>query len=210
MGANKPGFALLLIGLAAGCGDGGSRPPAAGGDNAAPTIDGAVATAAPTGTPYSFRPEAQDADADRLAFSIRNKPAWAGFDVLTGELSGTPGERDVGLTNGVEISVTDGRATTLLPSFNLEVVFVEPRNLTLSWAPPVENADGSPLLDLAGFRIYYGSRRGEFPFVIEVDNPGLTAFVVENLAPGRYFFATTALDGSGNESPMSEVIEVIL
>lgn len=163
-----------------------------------------------TGMRYVFVPDAQDADGDALTFSIRNKPAWAGFDALTGQLSGTPQDRDVGLSNGIEISATDGRATTTLASFNLEVARVETRSVTLSWMPPVANEDGSPLFDLAGFRIYYGPRNGEFPFVVDVENPGLTTFVVENLTPGTYFFATTALDQSGNESPLSQVIEITL
>jgi hypothetical protein len=31
---------------------------------------------------------------------------------------------------------------------------------TLSWTAPDENTDGTPLINLAGYRIYYGTSRG--------------------------------------------------
>ncbi|MBA3564491.1 MAG: hypothetical protein H0W33_10905 [Gammaproteobacteria bacterium] len=218
MSAIKPSrgyvfFPMLLILAVAGCKDGsGTSIPttADAGRNAAPTLAGSPAVTISTGTRYEFLPRAGDADGDALSFSIRNKPAWAGFDVTTGKLSGVPRDRDVGITHGIEISVTDGYATTILPAFSLDVAYVEKRNVTLSWLPPMSNADGSALFDLAGFRIYYGNRNGEFPFVIEIDNPGLTTFVVENLTPGTYYFATTAVDTAGAESSLSEVVRVTI
>lgn len=180
------------------------------GVNSTPALTGSPPTVASTGSRYSFKPIAHDADGDALTWSIRNKPAWAGFDAKTGELSGTPTESNVGMSHGVEISVSDGYATTALPAFSIEVAYVETKSVTLSWVPPTAAADGSPLFDLAGFRIYYGNSSGEFPFVIEVDNPGLTSFVIENLAPGTYYFATTAVDGSGAESSLSEVVEITI
>lgn len=206
------GYALLVLIMgAAGCGEGGSPAPvSANTGNVEPIVTGSPAMTTDTGTRYSFVPAVHDPDGDALSFSIRNKPLWAGFDSQTGELSGTPQDRDVGMTHGVEISVTDGSATAILPSFNIEVLSVERKSVTVSWLPPTTNADGTPLFDLAGFRIYYGNRNGDFPFVLEVDNPGLTTLVVEDLIPGTYFFASTALDGSGNESPMSDVIEVTI
>ena len=29
--------------------------------------------------------------------------------------------------------------------------------VTLSWDPPTTNADGTPLTDLAGYKVYYGT-----------------------------------------------------
>ena len=42
-------------------------------------------------------------------------------------------------------------------------------------------------------------------FTVTVNNPGLTSYVVGNLAPGTYYFAVTALNSAGAESPMSNV-----
>lgn len=56
-----------------------------------------------------------------LIFSIANKPEWADFDTATGELSGTPGNGDVGVTTGIVITVSDGTLHASLPAFDLEV-----------------------------------------------------------------------------------------
>ena len=43
-----------------------------------------------------------------------------------------------------------------MPNFNITVHQIAEGSATLSWMPPTENADGSALTDLAGYRIYYG------------------------------------------------------
>ena len=69
--------------------------------------------------------------------------------------------------------------------------------------PPTENADGSPLTDLAGYRIYYGRNQDNLTQVVVLDNPGLTRYVVENLTPARWFFAMTSVRTDGVESRRS-------
>lgn len=76
-------------------------------------------------------------------------------------------------------------------------------NATLSWMPPTLNTDGSPLTDLAGYRIYYGNQPGNYHSSILVDNPGLTIYVVENLRPNTYYFVMTAINSRGVESDFS-------
>jgi hypothetical protein len=77
--------------------------------------------------------------------------------------------------------------------------------VTLNWVPPTENNDGSPLTDLAGFRVYWSTTQGTYPNSVTLDNAGLTAYVVENLVPGTYYFVITALNTSGVESGFSNV-----
>ncbi|WP_262250442.1 putative Ig domain-containing protein, partial [Parapedobacter soli] len=90
--------------------------------NDAPTISGTPATTANQDVAYRFVPTAADIDAgDVLTFSIANKPDWATFNATTGELSGTPGNDDVGVTTGIIITVSDGAASASLPAFDLEV-----------------------------------------------------------------------------------------
>ncbi|HSG98064.1 MAG TPA: fibronectin type III domain-containing protein [Woeseiaceae bacterium] len=85
-----------------------------------------------------------------------------------------------------------------------------PGSVTLSWQPPTENSDGSPLLDLAGYNIYFGTSSNSYDNQIQVDNPGLSTYVVENLIPDTYYFSATAFNSSGNESAFSEeVIKVV-
>jgi len=76
---------------------------------------------------------------------------------------------------------------------------------TVMWTPPVANVDGSPLLNLAGYRIYYGRSRDGLSDVIDLDNPGLTAYTVEDLSVGTWYFAVTAYSTQNAESERSQV-----
>jgi hypothetical protein len=76
---------------------------------------------------------------------------------------------------------------------------------TVSWLAPDTNVDGSPLTDLAGFRVYYGSAPGDLRYVIQVADPGARNRVIENLTIGTWYFAATAYDQSGSESARSNV-----
>ncbi len=90
--------------------------------NDAPTISGAPATTVAQGAAYRFTPSANDVDTGTtLTFSISNQPAWAQFDPATGTLTGTPKRVDVGITQGIVISVSDGALSASLAAFNLEV-----------------------------------------------------------------------------------------
>ena len=84
-------------------------------------------------------------------------------------------------------------------------------SVTLTWQPPTQNADGTPLTDLAGYNIYVGMTPDTYDFMeIRLDNPGLITYVVENLDPGTYYFAATAFNSSGVESAFSrELVRVV-
>jgi hypothetical protein len=173
--------------------------------NRAPTISGVPPAAVVVGTAYSFTPTANDPDGDTLTFSIVNGPVWASLDSATGRLSGTPGAQHVGTTTGIVIRVSDGEATASLAAFNLTVLGVATGSATLTWLPPTTNSDGSPLTNLAGYRIYWGTALGDYPNSTTLSNPGLTSYVVANLAPGTYYFVATALNTTGGESAFSGV-----
>jgi len=81
-----------------------------------------------------------------------------------------------------------------------------PGSATLSWYPPTQNVGGSALTNLAGYRIYYGSVANALNQRIELDNPGLTRFVVEDLSPARWHFAMTAVNSRGVESKRSTTV----
>lgn len=172
--------------------------------NSPPTISGTPATEVTVYMAYSFQPFAYDADGDLLTWTIRNLPAWASFDTQTGELSGRPTEAHVGTYRDITITVSDGtHAGVSLAPFTLTVNAVSLGSATLSWTPPTENEDGSLLGDLDGYRIYWGTTPGTYPNVVALDNPGLTSYVIENLAPGTYEFVATAIDSTGLESAPS-------
>jgi hypothetical protein len=81
-------------------------------------------------------------------------------------------------------------------------------NATLSWHAPTANADGTPLTDLAGYRIYYGTSSGAYSAIIDAGNR--TTYVINNLASGTYYFAVTAYNASGKESSYSSEVKKII
>ncbi len=88
----------------------------------------------------------------------------------------------------------------LLNAYNLYAA-----NVTLSWIPPTTKADGTPLTDLAGYKIYYGLSSGNYTQHIDIGN--VTSYTVTNLSTGTaYYFATTAYDTSSNESSFSNEV----
>ena len=79
-------------------------------------------------------------------------------------------------------------------------------SVTLSWTAPKENEDKSPLINLIGYSIRYGTHAGQYLKTIYVDDPETTSYEVENLAPGTYFFAVTAINTDGRESTLSNMV----
>ena len=178
-----------------------------GGANAAPTISGTPAASVIAGSAYEFTPQAADPEGQALTFSVTGRPAWATFDAATGRLSGTPSASDVGTYSGIVITVSDGAASASLPGFSIAVqaVQVGTGSATIAWTPPTSNTDNSPLTNLAGYRIYYGTSSGNLAQVLDLANPGISSGVVENLAPGTWYFAVTSYNSSNVESDRSNV-----
>ncbi|MEW6571242.1 MAG: SBBP repeat-containing protein [Nitrospirota bacterium] len=76
---------------------------------------------------------------------------------------------------------------------------------TLLWEAPTTNADGTPLTDLSGYNVYYGTSSLVYNQVVNVGNA--TTHTVNNLESGlTYYFAVTAYDSSGNESQYSNEV----
>lgn len=212
---SKLPIALAVALLSAGCfgsssnsesdNSGGAPPPPQA--NRAPTISGTPPTSLLVGQTLDFRPTASDPDGDPLSFTIQNRPLWATFDSNNGRLSGTPGAADVGQFTGVAISVSDGRgASANLNSFDIAVNQVAMGSATLSWIAPTTNADGTPLTDLSGYRIYYGQSSTSLGQTIVVSNPGTIRWVVDNLSPATWYFALTSFNAAGLESDRSAVV----
>ena len=88
----------------------------------------------------------------------------------------------------------------------------------IAWAAPATNADGTPLRDLAGFKLHFGpASRGDnaayaYPRVVDVGlvacNPECTYDV--QLDPGTTYLAVTAYDTATppNESAYSNELVV--
>lgn len=152
---------------------------------------------------YSFVPSASDPDGDTLTFRVENAPGWLTFDESTGKISGLPQMQHVGTHADIALFVSDGELETALDPFAIEVLLSADGSLTLNWTPPTTSADGSALLDLAGYRVRWGSQPGDHPNFEQIDNPGIATIVIGDLLPGTYYFVITAFDTSNNESAAS-------
>jgi hypothetical protein len=166
------------------------------------SINGAPNRQALANQPYWFRPTANDPTGDTLKFGISNQPKWSTFNTTTGEVEGTPTSSDVGMYHGVTVTVTAGTQLRAM-AFDVEVVQVGTSSLTLSWTPPTQNEDGTPLTNLAGYRIRFGMQSGNYPSTINLTNPGLTSYVLSGLAAGTYYVVISAVNQNGVESPYS-------
>ena len=75
--------------------------------------------------------------------------------------------------------------------------------LQLSWDTPSENTDGTPLDDLAGYRIYYGTASGSYDKAVTVAGAGTTGYTLDHLPAGTYYAVVKAYASDGTESDAS-------
>lgn len=91
--------------------------------NTAPELFGVPELSVDQDSHYEFVPEVSyPGDLSTVSFSIANQPQWASFDQQTGELSGVPNNSDVGVTNGIQITATNGHHLVPMDSFSLTVI----------------------------------------------------------------------------------------
>ena len=203
---------LSVLGLS-GCGgdDGQSGSAAAAsadpgsGLSSALSISGNPGSTAVVGTPYTFTPAANADAATKLTYLISNKPAWASFDTTTGHLYGTPSSAAVGTTSNIVIAATDGVTNATLTAFSITVTDVTNGTATVSWALPTTNSDGTPLTNLAGFHIYYGTSADSLNQMMDVTNSSVSTYVLTNLGPATWYFGVKAYTTSGAESSISNI-----
>jgi len=158
------------------------------------------------GTAYNFTPTATDPQGNALSFSIENLPAWTNFNTATGQLSGTPAASNVGSYPNILISVSDGTLTAALPAFTITVNELSSNTVTVTWSIPTQNTNGTPLVNLAGYSIYYGTGPNNLSQSAQITNPGATSYVLTNLAAGTWYFEVADYTTSGVESAFSKIV----
>jgi hypothetical protein len=146
-----------------------------------------------------------------VTFKIQGQPAWAAFDPDTGVLTGKPAAANEGTTGSITITGTNGSSSSSIGPFAIVVKAPAAApgtgtgSATLSWTPPTENTDGSPVTDLAGYHILYGTSASAMTTTINVTDVTETSYVVAGLAPGTYYFAVVAYNSAGTDSPESNI-----
>lgn len=205
---------VVAVSILTGCGGDSSTsasPTSANPTSAnMPTISGQPVAAINAGTTYDFVPTASDASGAALTFAIEHMPSWATFNASTGELKGVPSAADIGSYSGIVISVSDGEATSALPTFSINVTQMSSGSVTISWAPPTTNTNGTPLTNLAGYKIYYGTSPTAMTQSVQITNPGLSSYVVENLSPATWYFSLVSYSSADVESLPSEPVSTTI
>jgi hypothetical protein len=175
--------------------------PAPASANQAPTISGDANAYAPIGRSYEFQPSAQDPDGDTLRFSATNLPPWASIDTASGRITGTPTDGDLGEYEDITIAVADASHQAVTSPFSITVLSGATGIATLHWEQPPAKVDGSPLDDLAGYRIIYGRAADDLDHSVFIGDPAQTAYEFTTLAPGIWYFAVIGVNASGLEGP---------
>lgn len=210
---------LLLLGAAAiaGCsGSGSSTTSDAGNPDSPPQQP-------PSDDPPADDPPGDGTTEPTVSFSAQESVVASGDTVTltwssqnatscsaSGGWSGgraTQGSVEVGpLTQSTTFTLNcTGSGGNVMDMLSVSVLGV----VALAWEPPTENVDGSPLNDLAGYRIYYGEISGTYTEELAVSDTLQTDHEMA-LPSGSYYFAMTALDAEGNESAHSnEVLKVV-
>jgi hypothetical protein len=174
-------LALAPFVLAA-CGGGdSSESGGSGGNNLPPIIQGSPLTTVSAGTAYTFTPSAADPDSDKLTFSATNLPTWASINKDSGTVSGTPSEADVGMSGQIVIEVSDSKAISQLPAFQIQVA----SNATAPTPNSPPTIAGSPATSATVGRVYVFAPVGD-----DVDNDELT-YSIENKPSWATFTAAT-------------------
>jgi hypothetical protein len=188
--------------------------------HASTTISGTPATSVAETRYYGFQSWATDTDHLAVTYSIANKPSWATFDTKYGHLYGVPTAANVGTYSNIVISASDGVSKASLPAFSIRVTGTGSSSgsgstggsttttgaATVNWHPPTQNTNGSTITNLAGYTIEYGTNKSNLTSSVKLTNPGLTSYVVENLAAGTYYFGVTAYNSAGATSSVSSLV----
>ena len=147
-----------------------------------------------------------------VTFSIQNKPSWATFNTTTGELSGTPDK--VATFSNIGISATDGQASATMKPFSIVVTDSGTSNkvsVTVSWAAPTNNTDGSTFSNPSGFVIHYGTSSSALNQSVSIGSYNARSYNLSGLTKGlTYYFAVAATNTTNVEGELSAITSITL
>jgi hypothetical protein len=144
-----------------------------------------------------------------LTYSVSNKPSWAQFSSATGSLVGTPSAANVTTDSDIVVSVSNGAKSASLAAFNIAVKAASSATTgeaTLSWSKPVDNTNGTPLTNLAGYVVRYGTNPAALTSQVSVASANTTDVEINNLSPGSWYFEVASINTSNMESPFSSAV----
>jgi hypothetical protein len=76
---------------------------------------------------------------------------------------------------------------------------------TVTWEAPTINTDGTPVTNLSGYTIYYGTSQSDLTQSVVVSGAATLSYEITGLASGTWYFSVAADAADGTESAMSSV-----
>ena len=139
------------------------------------------------------------------------KVSWANDRGGDGVANGTDSWQTASIAlelgeNRITVTAEDTAGTTARRSIVVNRESGQTGSATLSWAAPTTRTDGTPLTNLAGYTVFYGRMSGTYDYQIDINNPGVSTYIVENLVSGNWYFALAAYDSQGIESDRSNEV----
>lgn len=81
---------------------------------------------------------------------------------------------------------------------------------TYTWTRPTTNVDGTPLTDLAGYRLFYGPSAGSLTQSVQIANPATLSYQINGLTAGTWYAAAKSYTTSGSESALGNPVSTVL
>jgi hypothetical protein len=75
----------------------------------------------------------------------------------------------------------------------------------LAWQVPTENTNGTPLTNLAGYTIVYGTSAAALDHSVQLTDIETTSYVVTGLGQGTWYFAIMSNTSAGETSTLSSI-----
>jgi hypothetical protein len=167
-------------------------------------ISGTPEESIEVGQSYYFAPTVVAPAGVNLTYSVANKPSWATLKSSNGALTGTP--TSTGVANNIILSVSDGAQTASLPAFSITADAAAASasgSATLSWTVPTNNTNGSPLTNLTGYLVRYGTNSSNLNSQMSVTTNEVQ---IENLSAGVWYFEVAAVNSLNVESQFSQAV----
>ena len=175
------------------------------------TISGTPPATATVGEEYYFVPVVENADWKELQFNYVDRPPWSNGYRGSGAIIGTP--TAPGVYPNIQIQAWDGEHFAVTAPFTITVLAAgttapspSTAAATLSWSKPTQNADGTPLTNLAGYVVRYGTNVEALTEQIPVSSPNTTQLEIDNLSRGHWYFEVAAVNTADTESEFSSAV----